>query len=561
MNVDRNFNAGEAEIDTVETASPVGRFPDLGDQIAGYELNEIIESGGMGIVYLAKDHGLGREVAIKVISPSLADDEKFRQRFIAESRAVASIRNPYVLPVFRAGEDEGLLYLVTPLIAGGDLRTKLSAEGPLEPSVVATIVTQVAQALDAAHSVGLLHRDVKPANVLIDETESGSHCYLTDFGIARDTGRESGITNTGEVLGTVDYMAPETIEGSAPDEGVDVYSLGCMAIELLTGHPPYRRENKRQTMLAHLSESPELPNVPGVSDQTGLARVMGKAIAKDPGERYPSCGSFANDLSGCLSGVVGTAPTTTIPTQTGTRSRRSGKMRRVSVIALALIVLAGAGAGGYALAGNEGAGNGDAEPTIPSRAATPPTDGIDPDDGSTGANGSVEFEPEDPYPESDRDQVSLDHLYNNESEKLIDAKFDGTIEDAAEFRLWKDVYPSIGRTEYRQGLVLELSEYTASQELMIPLEAGWDQFEAEVGMLAGQAPAEGVKTTFLASDGSRTRVLKSLGTLVTGGTARKVSLDLSNPHDTQLIIRFGVPQSDENQSVVLGNARFVGSPE
>ncbi len=258
-----------------------------GARIAGCRIDAVAGRGGMGIVYRATQLSLGRPVALKLIAPQHAADPGFRERFERESRLAAAIDHPNVIPVYEAGEEDGRLYLVMRWVAGTDLHRLLRDAGRLEPVRAASIVAQVAGALDAAHAAGLVHRDVKPANVLL----TGEHAYLADFGLTRIVGSDSRMTTTGQWLGTVDYMAPEQFERQGLDARADVYALGCVLFAALTGGPPFARETVPATMLAHLHDEPPRPSaargVPKAFD-----RVLTRALAKAPDDRYPSAGDL-----------------------------------------------------------------------------------------------------------------------------------------------------------------------------------------------------------------------------------------------------------------------------
>jgi Protein kinase domain len=260
--------------------------PDVleGAHIAGCRIESVAGRGGMGIVYRATQLSLARPVALKLIAPEHAADAGFRERFERESRMAAAIDHPNVIPVYGAGEEDGRLYLVMRWVAGTDLHKLLRDEGRLEPVRAARIVEQVAGALDAAHAAGLVHRDVKPANVLL----SGEHAYLADFGLTRLAGADDHMTTDGHFLGTVDYMAPEQFRSEPLDARTDVYALGCVLFAAVTGAPPFPRDTVPQTMLAHLHDDPPRPT--GLS--TGLQRVLLRALAKSPDDRYPSAGDL-----------------------------------------------------------------------------------------------------------------------------------------------------------------------------------------------------------------------------------------------------------------------------
>ena len=276
-----------------------GQFA-LGEQIAGYRLDEQIGRGGMAVVFRAYDIRLDRFVALKILAPGLALDDAFRQRFIRESRAAAAVDDPHIIPVFEAGEANGVLFIAMRYVRGGDVRSLIDATGPLPVGRVAEIVSQAASALDAAHARGLVHRDVKPANMLLEASAGADrpeHIYLSDFGLSKTALSVSGLTATGQFLGTLDYVAPEQIEGRALDGRTDQYALACSAYEMLCGEPPFRREQGVSVMYAHLSEPPPplrslRPDLPG-----GIDDVLVKALAKAPADRYPTCQDFARALS------------------------------------------------------------------------------------------------------------------------------------------------------------------------------------------------------------------------------------------------------------------------
>ncbi len=270
--------------------------PGSGAQVAGYRLEERIGQGGMAVVYRAYDSRLDRHVALKILAPGLAADEAFQRRFIRESRAAAAVDDPHIIPVFEAGESNGVLFIAMRYVRGGDVRRLIDTTGQLPPDQAAEIVSQAASALDAAHARGLVHRDVKPANMLL-EASSGidrpGHVYLSDFGLSKTALAVSGLTATGQFLGTLDYVAPEQIEGRVLDGRSDLYSLACSAFEMLCGEPPFRREQGVSVMYAHLSEVPpslrlRRPELPAEIDA-----VMARALAKAPADRYATCREFA----------------------------------------------------------------------------------------------------------------------------------------------------------------------------------------------------------------------------------------------------------------------------
>jgi Tol biopolymer transport system component len=255
----------------------------------------------MAVVFRARDERLGRPVALKILAPGLASDEEFRRRFIAESRAAAAVDDPHIIPVYEAGEAGGVLFIAMRFVAGGDLRRVLAREGPLEPGRAAEFLSPVASALDAAHRAGLVHRDVKPANILVDAQEDRpDHVYLSDFGVSKGASSSVSLTGTGQYLGTPEYSAPEQIQGRAADGRVDQYALACVAYQLLTGAVPFRRDQGMAVLLAHLSEPP--PSLgslrPGLS--AAADQVLARALAKVPEKRFGSCRDFAGALREAL---------------------------------------------------------------------------------------------------------------------------------------------------------------------------------------------------------------------------------------------------------------------
>ena len=243
----------------------------------------------MGIVYRAHDVALDRDVALKLLSPALAADFSFRERFLRESRLAASLEHPNVVPIHDAGELNGQLYIAMRLVEGTDLKALLEAEGSLAPARAVHIVEQVAGALDAAHARGLVHRDVKPSNVLVAADE---HIYLADFGLSRSLGEAGSSFGAAQSLGTIDYVAPEQIRGEDVDGRADVYALGCLLHECLTGAAPFRRSSDAAVLFAHLEEEP--------SSTPGLEQVMATALAKKPDDRYQTCSQLVDATRSAL---------------------------------------------------------------------------------------------------------------------------------------------------------------------------------------------------------------------------------------------------------------------
>jgi Protein kinase domain len=269
-------------------------MPDLtqGATIAGCRLEELAGRGGMGVVWRATQLALNRPVAVKVIAPRLAEDVAFRERFQRESQLAASIEHPNVIPVYEAGELEGTLYLIMRWVHGTDLRARLSEHGPLGAADAIRLLRPVASALAAAHRLGLIHRDIKPANVLIatGDQDEDEHVYLTDFGIARRSDTQ-GMTRTGVLVGTVDYMSPERIEGAKGTPASDIYAFGCMLYETLTGDVPFDRPADLAKMFAHINDA-----VPTDALPPSLAPIVERAMAKRPEDRFVSATELAAAL-------------------------------------------------------------------------------------------------------------------------------------------------------------------------------------------------------------------------------------------------------------------------
>ncbi|MCV2487961.1 protein kinase, partial [Geodermatophilus sp. YIM 151500] len=278
-----------------------------GSVIAGYRIDSLIGRGGMAVVYRAEDMRLGRKVALKLLPPELADSEQFRQRFIRESRLAASLDHPNIVPIYEAGDADGQLYIAMRYVVGRDLKGVLTEQGgqlPLDWAL--RIFSQLGDALDTAHRAGLVHRDVKPANILVAEGPQrpgqarGHHVYLTDFGLTKRASELSGLTGTGHFLGTVDYVSPEQIQGRPVGPGTDIYALGCVLYECLTGQPPFRRDEDAALLWAHLVETP--PPIAGIRPEVPAAvnAVVTRAMAKEPADRYGSCQELVSELESAL---------------------------------------------------------------------------------------------------------------------------------------------------------------------------------------------------------------------------------------------------------------------
>jgi hypothetical protein len=285
-----------------------------GDEFAGYRIEQRLGRGGMGILYLALEPGLERRVALKLIAPEAAADEVFARRFAEESKIAASIEHPNVVPIYAAGKEGEVPYIAMRYVAGADLAKRLAREGRLDPAVAVELIAQVGNGLDAIHAAGLVHRDVKPANVLLSGGEGVEHAYITDFGVARNVSTESGLTMTGRFVGTLDYVAPEQISGGAVDARADVYALGCLLFKLLTGEVPFPKDGEAARLFAHLNDPPPAPSlyVPEVS--MALDDVVIRAMSKPPDDRYPSAGDLGRAAQAALRGEHSVAPERTVAT-------------------------------------------------------------------------------------------------------------------------------------------------------------------------------------------------------------------------------------------------------
>jgi hypothetical protein len=262
---------------------------DIGTDFLGYRIEELIGRGGMGVVYRAYDLRLKRPVALKLVAPSLALDERFRERFVRETELAMSLEHPNVVPIYDAGDVDGRVYLAMRLVDGTDLGSLLRAEGALEPARALSICTQVASALDAAHARGLVHRDVKPSNVLVDSSE---HVYLADFGLTRRLDDPIGEAGEERSVGTPAYLAPEQLEGAPVDGRADVYSLGCVLYECLTGQRVFPRDSRLAEAWAHLEEEPPPASRTRADLPQAVDQVISRAMAKEPEQRYATCGAL-----------------------------------------------------------------------------------------------------------------------------------------------------------------------------------------------------------------------------------------------------------------------------
>lgn len=286
----------------------------IGAEIAGYRVERELGRGGMAVVYRARDLRLGRTVALKLLAPECTRNDAFRRRFAQESRVAAAIEHPHIVPVFEAGEADGILYIAMQFVAGLDLRALIDREGALPVPAALRIAAQLASALDAAHARDLVHRDVKPANVLVAkgvDSEHPEHVYLTDFGLAKKSLSLTGFTSAGEFVGTLDYLAPERIAGRPVDGRADQYSLACVVHETLTGAPPFRREDPVDLLRAHQYEPPPALGTQRPGLPPAAADAVRKALAKAPDDRYASCLEFVATLRAAVAdfGARGRTPT------------------------------------------------------------------------------------------------------------------------------------------------------------------------------------------------------------------------------------------------------------
>jgi serine/threonine protein kinase len=268
----------------------------------------------MGVVYLARDERLDRRVALKVIAPQLALDRDFRERFVSEARSAAAIDHPNVVPIYSAGVADDALYIAMRYINGTDLRSLLNDAGPISATTATTIICEIGDGLDAAHTAGMVHRDVKPANILLEGEPGRGGSYLTDFGLTKGrSASDAQLTGTGQWVGTIDYVAPEQIQAGCVDARTDVYALGCVLYEALSGSVPFAG-NDMQKMWAHVNEP--FPTLAGDSSgpHEALGLVIARATAKDPGNRYPSAGDLARAATAAVSGTRVEAPERSVAT-------------------------------------------------------------------------------------------------------------------------------------------------------------------------------------------------------------------------------------------------------
>jgi serine/threonine protein kinase len=280
-------------------------LPLVGGEFAGYRMRTVLGRGGMSVVYQAENLRLKNIIALKVLAPELAADDGFRARFLEESRTAASLNHPNVIPIHDMGSSDGLLYIAMRYVSETDLRQMIKKRGRLLPEIALFLLAQAARALDTAHHRGLVHRDVKPGNLLIERGDDADpdHVYLADFGITKHAMSRTGLTSTGQFLGTVDYVSPEQIRGLPVAGQADQYALGCVLYECLTGRVPFERDLDIAIIWAHIEETPARPTVLRPDLPPGIDEVFARVLAKRPDERYGSCREFI-DAAHVALGIV-----------------------------------------------------------------------------------------------------------------------------------------------------------------------------------------------------------------------------------------------------------------
>jgi hypothetical protein len=353
-----------------DTETPLARRDLLpaGTEFGGYLIEAVIGEGGMGVVYRAHQPRLDRRVALKLIASSLAADPEFRRRFERESRLAAAIDHPNVIPVYEAGEVDGQLFIVMRLVEGADLGKVIAAEGRVEPRRAARLVRQLGAALDVAHERGLVHRDIKPGNVLIEGAGDEEIAYLTDFGLTKDTSSDTGLTQTGHFVGTADYVAPEQARGERVDARTDVYALGCVLFESVTGEVPFPRPSTVAKIFAHVNDPVPMPSQRAGKALAPFDEVCRRALAKDPAHRFPSAGDLGRAATAAGEGrELPRAERSVARGEAAPQRRRS----RLAVLAVAVLALGAIGGGlALALSGGSGSGSGEAPEVSDTEAIT-----------------------------------------------------------------------------------------------------------------------------------------------------------------------------------------------
>jgi serine/threonine protein kinase len=264
-----------------------------GSTFGGYEVESVVGLGGIGILYRARQIRLDRPVALKLVEPTVARDPVIRERLRREARTVASLDHPNVVPLYEAGEEDGTVYIVTRWVEGTELGTLIHDTGPLEPARAARIAAQIADALEIAGEQGLVHRDIKPSNVIVTPED---HVYLTDFGLAKRAATDPGLTGADQMLGTVDYVAPEQIEGSEPDSRSDMYSLACVLYEMLSGEAPFAdQKGGMAKMWAQVNAEPQRISERRADVPAALEDLVQRAMSKRPDDR-PTAAQFRKGI-------------------------------------------------------------------------------------------------------------------------------------------------------------------------------------------------------------------------------------------------------------------------
>src|SRR5438105_11173013 len=310
----------------------------IGTELGGYRIVEALGSGATSVVYRAEHVRLGRQAALKLLTPAFGEAD-FRERFLRESQLAASLDHPSIVPVYDAGDEDGLLYIAMACVEGSDLKSLLADEGPLPVRRALRIAGQIGSALDAAHARGLVHRDVKPANILVAAED---RAYLSDFGVVKELA-SNGTTRTGSFVGTTEYSAPEQIEGRAVDGRADVYALACVLYECLAGTPPFHRPSEVAVLNAHLHAPPPKLTRAAPDLPPALEPVIAKALSKSPLDRYATCGEF---LAAARAAAA---------------ERRVHRRRlavSLSLLGLAALIGAGIAVGVYSLVDRGGSGRG-----------------------------------------------------------------------------------------------------------------------------------------------------------------------------------------------------------
>jgi serine/threonine protein kinase len=320
----------------------VGGDPRLGTQLAGYVIESLVGRGGMGVVYLAQDLRLNRRIALKILAPEFSRDERFRARFVRESRVAAAIEHPNIVPIYEAGEADGELFIAMRYVGGSDLEELIRRTGPLGPSRVSSIVSQTASALDAAHDQGLVHRDVKPANLLLapkGTEHEEDHVYVSDFGITKRLDTQGSTASTGRMLGSLDFIAPEQIEGAPVDRRADVYSLGCVLYQCLTATVPFPRDSEMAVMWAHVHEDPPVPSSLRPDLPLEIDAVVARAMAKRPVDRFDTAGRLAGAARQALE-ATSRSSRTIVAEPSPDHGGHRWRMRPRVLLALALLPIA-----------------------------------------------------------------------------------------------------------------------------------------------------------------------------------------------------------------------------